>query len=679
MKKLIYLMALLVLLTNCKKKTNEMETKMIDADIITATIDSLLMIHGKYEKQRIEKGVRQVAALWKEQDGTPDDFHAFCKNYFMSDTIDLMVFVDKYERNMEILMGNFNKISVDLKLPLHIDMGEIKEIDMIFGGYNPAAHLTEDMFSNKMAFIVMLNFPFHTLDEKEVKGLDWNINEWAFARMGDLYTSRVPADLIQKVSEVMTNADAYISEYNIYMGNLLDKNNQTMFPSDLILISHWGLRDELKAKYKEENGLSKQLMIYEVMKHIIHQTIPAEVINNNKLQWSPYKNVVTKNGKQFAFKPEDNLRYQHLLNNFHAMRDIDIYCPQYPSYIKRKFEEEMEIKQEDVEALFVEMCSSEQVKQVADLIRKRLGRELQPFDIWYDGFKARSGISQESLDNTVRAKYPTKEAFAADLPNILQKLDFDAPDAQFISSRILVDASKGAGHAWGAEMRSDKARLRTRIEPDGMNYKGYNIAIHEFGHNVEQTISLHEVVYYVLKGVPNTAFTEALAFIFQKRDLELLGIKDNNPEKEYLETLDVFWSTYEIMGVSLVDMAVWEWLYKNPDATAAELKDAVNSIAVKVWNKYFADAFGIKDQPILAIYSHMIDYPLYLSAYPIGHLIDFQIEQQIAGKDFSDEIHRMYKQGRITPQIWMKNAVGMEISVKPMLKKVDEAVSYFKK
>ena len=60
-------------------------------------------------------------------------------------------------------------------------------------------------------------------------------------------------------------------------------------------------------------------------------------------------------------------------------------------------------------------------------------------------------------------------------------------------------------------MRSDNARLRTRIGSDGMDYKGYNIAVHEFGHNVEQTITLHDVDHYIMKGVPNTAFTESCA------------------------------------------------------------------------------------------------------------------------------------------------------------------------
>ena len=57
-----------------------------------------------------------------------------------------------------------------------------------------------------------------------------------------------------------------------------------------------------------------------------------------------------------------------------------------------------------------------------------------------------------------------------------------------------------------------------------MNYKGFNIAVHEMGHNVEQTFSLNDIDHILLQGVPNTAFTEALAFVFQNHDLELLGL-----------------------------------------------------------------------------------------------------------------------------------------------------------
>jgi hypothetical protein len=182
----------------------------------------------------------------------------------------------------------------------------------------------------------------------------------------------------------------------------------------------------------------------------------------------------------------------------------------------------------------------------------------------------------------------------------------------------------------------------------------------------------------MLNGVPTTAFTEAVAFLFQKRDLELLGMKNDDPNKEHLMALDNFWGSYEIMGVSLVDMKVWKWMYENPDATPAQLKAAVIAAAKEVWNLYYAPVFGSQDEPILAIYSHMIDNPLYLSSYPVGHLIDFQIEQQITGKSFPDEINRMYTKGRLTPEVWMKEAVGKPLAIEPLLKATEEALGKIK-
>ena len=96
-------------------------------------------------------------------------------------------------------------------------------------------------------------------------------------------------------------------------------------------------------------------------------------------------------------------------------------------------------------------------------------------------------------------------------------------------------------------MKGAVSHLRTRISDKGMDYKGYNIAVHEFGHNVEQTISLNDVDNYLMAGVPNTAFTEALAFLFQSRDLYLIDIKQENKEAEKLQTLDAAWSLMETM------------------------------------------------------------------------------------------------------------------------------------
>ncbi|MGB9600075.1 MAG: hypothetical protein ACPL7I_05945, partial [Myxococcota bacterium] len=132
--------------------------------------------------------------------------------------------------------------------------------------------------------------------------------------------------------------------------------------------------------------------------------------------------------------------------------------------------------------------------------------------------------------------------------------------------------------------------------------------------------------------------------------------------------------TYEIAGVSLVDMYVWRWMYKNPEAKPEELKKAVVEIAKDIWNKYYAPIFKVKDEPILAIYSHMIDAALYLPDYPLGHIIDFQIENYIRGKNLAVEMERMCRSGSILPELWMKNATGEEITTKPFIEAAKKAI-----
>ena len=658
--------------TSEPKKTN------INERVIKQTVDSIVLLYGDSKKNSIQKGVEQAGALWFASDGTPEDFVNFCKeNYYGNDSIREQVF-NRISQNLEALYGNFNRITIELMKKLHLNSGEILPIDEMFGSYSVGSHLTDDFFTNKIAFITILNFPSYSLNEKNELGPNWSRKEWAYARLGDLFTSRVPAELIQNANEVLTKADTYISEYNIYMGNLIDDNQKQYFPKEMKLITHWGLRDELKSNYKGEEGLKKQKMIYNVMKHIIAQDIPSEVINSDKYIWNPESNKIYQNNNEVKATPEPDTRYEHLLNVFQSQRAMDAYNPLYPTYIQRNFDGGMELSQQQIEKLFTDFVSSPQVKEVAALISKRLGRNLEPFDIWYDGFKARSSISEDELSEITKTKYPTRDKVQQDLPFILQKLQFTSDESTEIANHISVDPSRGAGHAWGSEMRGDVAHLRTRIGDNGMDYKGYNIAVHEFGHTVEQTLSLYNIDYYTLKGVPSTAFTEALAFIFQKRDLELLGIKNDDPTKFDMMALDNFWACYEIMGVSLVDMQVWKWLYEHPDATPAQLKEQTIYIAKDVWNKYYAEILGSKDEPILAIYSHMIDAPLYLSAYPIGHLIDFQIEKQIKDKNFASEIKRIYTQGKLIPQLWMKNAVGNELSINPMLEATSEALNRIK-
>ena len=650
------------------------DNNTIFSSTIDKTIRSVRAVSNMSD-QLVERGVKQAAALWIESDGSQQDFQDFCRKNFCKNIEEKVTLFHRICDNFEVIYGHNHRISIELMRPEQLVGYPSTSVDQLFSAYNGMTHFQEDMFDSKLAFIVILNFPHFTLKEKQQNGSRWSEQEWGFVRLGDVFTSRVPASVEQRIANVSAAANHYIDNFNINMQQVGSYHNEFFWHSSLPLITHWGLRDELKAAYADPyRGTDKQEVIYDAMIRIIKDEVPMEVVKQDmSYKWYPSTNQIMLNGIQIlADDHRPKSRYQYLLDFFHAEKAADEYCSN--NFIQRKFENEYEISVAEAEALFHTLLTSPAVEQVANLISKRLGRKLKPFDIWYDGFKNRGDINQDTLDQIVKAKYPTKDAFEKDLPNILTKLGFTAEKARFICDHVAVDASLGAGHAIEAKMRDDKAVLRTRIGKDGMDYKGYNIGVHEFGHNVEQTISLHDVDNYFLSGVPNTAVTEALAFTFQAKDLELLGLTVTDDNAEDLKTLDLFWNCYEIMGVSLVDIGIWKWMYEHPNATADQVKAAMINIAKQVWNKYYAPVFKCENEPILAIYSHAIIDPLYLSAYPIGHIIDFQLENYLKGKNMGDEVIRIYRQGRLEPNLWMERAVGEKISVHSLIHRTEQAV-----
>ena len=114
-------------------------------------------------------------------------------------------------------------------------------------------------------------------------------------------------------------------------------------------------------------------------------------------------------------------------------------------------------------------------------------------------------------------------------------------------------------------------------------------------------------------------------------------------------------------------MEVWHWLYDHPDATPAQLREATLAAARGVWNRHYARAFGIPDSELLAIYSHMISYPLYLTEHPLGHIIAFQVAARLRAGECGAGFERMARQGRLAPDAWMRGAVGGPISTAPPL------------
>ncbi|HVT61128.1 MAG TPA: hypothetical protein VHR45_22380 [Thermoanaerobaculia bacterium] len=706
----------------------------IPAEVVRRTIAALVARWGTAQAERIRRGVEQVAGRWWSEDGEPAAFTAFCEAGFVAGDAELEQVFRRLERVMEQVDGHLHEVRRELHSPLDLDTGPITPLDKLLAEVDLGPHLDDDLFRSRVPFYALLNFPVHTLGERLALGPHWDRESWARSRMMDRFAVRVPAPVQQEATRAFTAADQYIAAYNIRMDRLVTADGRRLFPEGLRLITHWGLRDELAAQYAEPaQGLERQRLIYEVMKRIVRQEIPAAVIDNPNLLWDPAGNRVWPVAGSKAAAPgarppseggpherEADLRYAHLLQIFRAQRLVDPYTATAPTYMARKFDLERQIPEGEVEALLLSVLESAEVKGLARLVQRRLGRPLEPFDVWYSGFKARGRYAEADLDARVRALYPSVAAYQAAVPRLLARLGFAPGRAQWVAEHIVVDAARGAGHAMGAVRREDSAHLRTRVASggaSGMDYKGYNIALHEMGHNVEQVFSLNGIDFWWLSGVPNNAFTEALAFLFQSRDLELLGLASAGEEAQRAAALGRLWNTYEIAGVALVDMRLWHWMYDHPDATPAALREATLAIAREVWNRHYAPLFGgsrdlpgdpsgecrssTADEPvaadaarkcstaaagpqqaaaaadaeILAVYSHMIEYGLYLPDYALGHIIAAQVAAKVRQGDFGAEFERLARQGRLTPDAWMRGAVGGPLSAQPLLSEARRALS----
>ena len=351
-------------------------------------------------------GVRQAAALWTAEDGSQADFDRLvAENYCTTDSERLALF-ESLSRIMENISQSADMLTVELLRPTQLtNASEPQSPDWIMSGYSPLAHFSDDMFANKLAFVTIINFPHYSLEEKNTLGRQWTRQEWAFARMGDIFTTRVPAEVKTRMAQALADAENYIADYNIYMGNLRTEDNRQLWPEDKILLSHWNLRDELKALYGAEGGQEKQEMIYQVMQRIVSQTIPQQAINGAEFIWKPYSD---------ASEAEPYTRYERILAVAHAYFAEDPYCPSAPTGIIRNFEEGVEIPAAELDSLFRALVGSTQVQQVAEIIKERLGRDLRPYDIWYDGFKARASMDEDELSALTRKLYPDANAFAAD-------------------------------------------------------------------------------------------------------------------------------------------------------------------------------------------------------------------------------------------------------------------------
>src|SRR6201987_3037450 len=238
----------------------------------------LTVKYGQEQAIRIRRGLHQVMEFWREDDGDTFVYEDFVRKNFAGDQVSLDIMFDRFQRLLEQLDGHMHEILHQFGNQQDLDIGPVRAYDETFGGYDPSAHVLDDFFQNKLAFTVLLNFPLTTLDERINLGPKWTRRQWAETRLAQRFSKRIPADVNLAIAQAAADSDNYIIAYNIWMHHLVNDKGQRLFPPKMRLLSHWSLRDEIKADYADaQKGLAKQRTIQQVMERIVTQSIPQTV------------------------------------------------------------------------------------------------------------------------------------------------------------------------------------------------------------------------------------------------------------------------------------------------------------------------------------------------------------------------------------------------------------------
>ena len=122
-------------------------------------VAALVRKHGEPSRARAERGIRQVSAYWRADDGDAPALRAFVEDAFVADPQQLDALLGRFSAAFEQIDGHMLEIGRALRSWNELELGPQMDVDQAFAALDVSAHLPEDLFTSKLAFVALLNFP----------------------------------------------------------------------------------------------------------------------------------------------------------------------------------------------------------------------------------------------------------------------------------------------------------------------------------------------------------------------------------------------------------------------------------------------------------------------------------------------------------------------------------------
>jgi len=278
--------------------------------------------YGPDQRLRLQRGLAQAARFWQPGDGGAGEFEAFVREQFAGAAGDL-----------DRLRARLEPVVADLVRP-GPGPGPCPGLPVDRLLFAPRAALTEAAFTRQLAFAVLLNFPLTSPEERLRLGDTWTDRQWAEARLAEPFGRRIPTGLDQAAAAACAAARA----------------------ASALPVPAAELRAELRREYGHgAAGLERQRALQAALERGVGGPPSA--------------------GAE---------RYRPLLRVFLAHRDLDACCPAAPTRLDRALGEDRQLPEARLRQILETVSDSPLAGRVAGRLKARLGRALEPFDLWCD-------------------------------------------------------------------------------------------------------------------------------------------------------------------------------------------------------------------------------------------------------------------------------------------------------
>src|SRR5947207_2654670 len=128
------------------RPTPSLKSARIDIDQ-AALVGMLVQKHGEASRPRAERGVRQVAAFWRKEDGDAATLRAFTEIAFVADPQPLDALLRRFSAALEQIDGHMVEIGRALRSWSELELGSQMDVDQPFPSMDASAHLREALLA----------------------------------------------------------------------------------------------------------------------------------------------------------------------------------------------------------------------------------------------------------------------------------------------------------------------------------------------------------------------------------------------------------------------------------------------------------------------------------------------------------------------------------------------------